>query len=381
MGRGGTDVGRAMKVHGLSRPRSETGARAPVGRHRKPAQPLPGPRRPGVSCGVPSVTVVLPVFNRVQVVARAIESVLGQTFSDFELLVVDDASTDGTVSRVARFGDPRLRILPLPTNGGACAARNAGIEAARGEIVCFLDSDDVYLPTKLEHVVARFAAAPELDLLVDSFVSRKTLGGKQRVKSRPNPPGLTGRAFRAAVFERRISKATTALSVRRRALFEAGLFDPALRRRQDLDLVLRLCEKHVCESTDVILWEKHESGDAISRDERLFLQATIDICDRHPDYLERHPAALYRDLRSHFVALLKRGEWGTFFRDARRYATYRPLRPSLIRLLLDGRLSRADQARADQPRADQVVSIQRTRADSGSPSTIAETSCAPASVE
>lgn len=315
--------------------------------------------------------MVLPVFNRVQVVARAIESVLGQTFADFELLVVDDGSSDGTVNRLAAFGDSRLRVLSLPVNGGACAARNAGIEAARGEIVCFLDSDDVYLPTKLEHVVARFAAAPELDLLVDSFVSRKTLGEKSRVKSRPNPAGLSGRAFRAAVFERRISKATTALSARRRALLDVGLFDPALRRRQDLDLVLRLSEKHVCESTDVILWEKHESRDAISRDDRLFLQATIDICDRHPDYLERHPAALHRDLRSHFVSLLKRGEWGTFFRDARRYAAYPRFRPSLVRLLLDGRVSRTPQ----------VDSIQRTRADSGRPSRTAETSCAPARVE
>lgn len=318
-----------------------------------------------------AVTVVLPVFNRVQVVARAIESVLAQTFADFELLVVDDGSSDGTGKLLAQLGDPRLRVVTLPSNGGACAARNAGIEAALGEIVCFLDSDDVYLPSKLEHVVARFAACPELDLLVDSFVSRKTLGHKRHVKAKRNPPGLTGRDFRAAVFERRIAKATTALSVRRRALLDVGLFDPTLRRRQDLDLVLRLSRKHVCESTDAILWEKHESRDAISRDHGLFLQASIDVCDRHPEYLEHHATSLHRDLRSHFVALLKRGEWAAFVRDARRYAAYPRFAPSLVRLLLDGRVSRAPQ----------VDSIQRTRADSGSPSRTADTSCAPASVE
>lgn len=320
---------------------------------------------------MPFVTVVLPVFNRVQVVARAIESVLGQSFPDFELIVVDDGSWDGTEKLLARYVDPRLRILPLPQNGGACAARNAGIEAARGEIVCFLDSDDVYLPTKLEHVVARFNAEPELDLLVDSFVSRKTLGEKRRVKSKRNPPDVSGRAFRAAVFERRIAKATTALSVRRRALLEVGLFDPALRRRQDLDLVLRLSSKHVCTTTDEILWEKHESADAISHDQGLFLQASIAICDRHPDYLERHAASLYRDLRSHFAWLAKHFHLRTFFRDARRYAAYRPFAPSLARLLLDGRVSRVSQ----------VDSIQRTLADSGSPSRTADTSCAPARIE
>jgi glycosyltransferase involved in cell wall biosynthesis len=315
--------------------------------------------------------VVLPVFNRMQVVERAIESVLAQTLADFELLVVDDGSSDGTGPLLARIGDPRLRILTLPSNGGACAARNAGIEAALSEIVCFLDSDDVYLPSKLEHVVARFAAAPELDLLVDSFVSRKTLGHKRRVQAKRNPPGLTGHDFRAAVFERRIAKATTALSVRRRALLDVGLFDPTLRRRQDLDLVLRLSRKHVCESTDAILWEKHESRDAISRDHGLFLQASIDICDRHPEYLELHAVSLHRDLRSHFVALLKRGEGRAFYQDARRYAAYPRFAHSLLGLLLDGRLSRG-------PRVD---SIQRTLADSESPSRTAETSCAPARVE
>lgn len=320
---------------------------------------------------MPAVTVVLPVFNRVQVVSRAIESVLGQSFADFELLVVDDGSSDGTGKLLAQLGDPRLRVLELPSNGGACAARNAGIEAARGEIVCFLDSDDVYLPSKLEYVVGRFAASPELDLLVDSFVSRKSLGHKRGVKSKLNPPGLSGRAFRAAVFERRIAKATTALSVRRRALLDVGLFDPRLRRRQDLDLVLRLSQKHVCETTDAILWEKHDSRDAISRDHGLFLQATIDICDRHPEYLERHAASLHRDLRSHFVALLKRGEWKAFVGDARLYAAYPRFQHSLVRLLLDGRLSRGAQ----------VDSIQRTRADSGKPSRTAETSCAPARAE
>lgn len=320
---------------------------------------------------MPFITVVLPVYNRAEVVSQAIDSVLAQTFSDFELIVVDDGSGDETVERLSRFGDPRIQVLRIPVNGGACAARNLGIEAARGEIVCFLDSDDVYLPQKLERVVARFAARPSLDLLVDSFLSRKTKGDGERVKSKRNPPGLAGPAFREAVFDRRVAKATTALSIRKRALREVGAFDPALRRRQDLDLVLRLSSKFVCTTTDEILWEKHDSADAISRDHGLFLQASIDICDRHPDYLELHPAALYRDLRSHFGWLAKHLHWGVFVRDARRYAADGRFGPSLLRLLFDRRLSRPAQ----------LDSIQRSRADSGSPSTIAETSCAPASVE
>ena len=306
-----------------------------------------------------------------QVVSRAIESVLSQSFEDFELIVVDDGSRDGTGALLARQRDPRVRVVTGLQNRGACAARNRGIRAASGEIVCFLDSDDVYLPEKLEFVAGFFDAQPELDLLVDSFVCRKAIGAKNRVKTKRNPSNLSGREFRTALFERRITKATTALSVRRRAFEDIGLFDEALRRRQDLDLVLRLSRQNICRTTDRVLWEKNDSADAISQDHGLFLQASIDICDRHPEYLQRHAASLYRDLRSHFGWLAKRGHWRTFGRDLRRYADYAKFEPSLVRLLLDGRVSRAPQ----------VDSIQRSLADSGNPPRTAEMSCAPASVE
>ena len=306
-----------------------------------------------------------------QVVSRAIESVLSQSFEDFELIVVDDGSLDGTGALLARQVDPRVRVITELRNRGACAARNRGIQAAEGEIVCFLDSDDVYLPEKLEFVADLFDAQPELDLLVDSFVCRKTIGAKNRVKTKRNAPNLSGPEFRTALFERRITKATTALSVRRRAFDDIGLFDEALRRRQDLDMVLRLSRQNVCRTTDRVLWEKNDSVDAISRDHCLFLQASIDICDRHPEYLERHSEPLYRDLRSHFGWLAKQGHWRTFARDVRRYADYAKFEISILRLLLGGRVARAPQ----------VDSIQRSLADSGNPPRTAEMSCAPASVE
>lgn len=328
-----------------------------------------------VWCGVPTVTVVLPVYNRANVVSRAIESVLGQTYRDFELIVVDDGSRDGTASLLAAISDRRLRAICLPRNGGACAARNRGIEAARGEIVCFLDSDDVFRPDKLEVVSAYFAERPALDVLVDSFVCHKSKGvpGAEtlRIKTKVNPAGLGGASFRAALFERRLVKATSALSVRHRAFAEAGIFDERLRRRQDLDILLRLSRRHVCESTDRVLWEKYESSDAISRDHGLFLQASIDICERHPEYLREHSAALYRDLRSHFAWLARRRHWRDLFADVRRYGRYAPFEPTLARLMLDGRLSK--------PR--QPISTQRTRREEGSPPTRAETSCMPARVE
>jgi glycosyltransferase involved in cell wall biosynthesis len=317
------------------------------------------------------ISIVLPVFNREKVVARAIDSVLEQSLTNFELIVVDDGSSDATAAAIGRYGDPRIRMIRMPRNAGACAARNRGIEAATGEIVCFLDSDDVYFPEKLESVRTCFDREPALALLVDSFRYHKVVEPKVRMKIKQNPPDLTGAEFRTAVFERRIAKATAALSVRRRVLLEVGGFDERLRRRQDLDLVLRISRAHVCRTTDQILWEKRESADAISRDHRLFLQASIDICERHPEYLGENPGALYRDLRSHFASLAKRGHWRAFVLDARCYARYAPFEYSLLQLLLDSRVSTSGAP----------ASIQRMRAESGSPSRIAEVACAPASVE
>lgn len=288
----------------------------------------------------PLISVILPSFNRGSVLPRAIESVLAQTESNLELIVVDDGSCDDTQALIAGIEDPRIRSVRGDRNRGANWARNRGIERARASLVSFLDSDDVYLPNKVEAVLALLAARPHVDLLVDSFVCRDRKAKPEQKTRKINPRFCTGQTFRSGLFERRISKATTALTVRKQALFEVGLFDEALARRQDLDIVLRLSRSHVCETTDAVLWEKHGSADAISNDPTTFLEASIAICDRHPEYLTQHADALYRDLRSHFSKLLKQRRWKTFAIDASRYRAHRSFAPSLLRLLLDARPSR-----------------------------------------
>src|SRR5258707_1636701 len=94
----------------------------------------------------PLVSAIVATYNRADVVSQAIESILGQTYENLEVIIVDDGSTDGTVEVLERFGS-RLRIL-RQQNAGPSAARNRGIAAARGEIISLLDSDDVWLPKK-----------------------------------------------------------------------------------------------------------------------------------------------------------------------------------------------------------------------------------------
>jgi len=106
----------------------------------------------------PKVSVVVPAYNRERLILHALNSVLAQTFADFEILAVDDGSTDGTIQAIQSCTDPRIRCLRHEKNRGAAAARNTGIQAARGEYVAFLDSDDEWLPHKLERQTAALDA-------------------------------------------------------------------------------------------------------------------------------------------------------------------------------------------------------------------------------
>jgi glycosyltransferase involved in cell wall biosynthesis len=147
------------------------------------------------------VSVIIPVYNGESFLGEAIESILAQTYSPLELIVVDDGSTDRT-SEIAR-SYPQI-IYIRQTNGGTAAARNQGIQAARGEYLAFLDSDDVWLPGKLTLQMKAFEADPTLEIVsgfVEQFVS---LGeslqdaGKYAIPSTPSP----GYIFSAILIKR-----------------------------------------------------------------------------------------------------------------------------------------------------------------------------------
>ena len=108
----------------------------------------------------PAVSVVIAAYNKADTLADAIDSVLAQTYRDFEILVIDDGSTDDTAQRVQRYGD-KIRYLPKK-NGGTGSARNLGIAHARGRFVAFLDGDDLWLPNKLGFQMAAFDREPGL---------------------------------------------------------------------------------------------------------------------------------------------------------------------------------------------------------------------------
>src|SRR3954469_10712247 len=119
---------------------------------------------------MPKITVIIPLYNKAAYIKRALDSVLAQTFSGFELIVIDDGSTDGGGAIVARCDDPRVRLI-RQENAGPAQARNHGIDEASGELVAFLDADDEWMPRYLEHSVAALEqAGPEVACLASGYL-------------------------------------------------------------------------------------------------------------------------------------------------------------------------------------------------------------------
>jgi glycosyltransferase involved in cell wall biosynthesis len=185
----------------------------------------------------PLVSVVIPTFDRAACLGRAVDSVLAQTFTNFELIVVDDGSTDGTAGLLEAYGE-RLRCI-RQHNRGVSAARNSGIRSARGTYIALLDSDDAWLPQKLEQQAAYFQAHPQAALCQTEEIWVRN--GK-----RVNPK-TRHRKFSGLIFEKTLPLCLVSPSavMMRKSLFdEVGLFDETLPACEDYDLWLRITWKY-----------------------------------------------------------------------------------------------------------------------------------------
>jgi len=139
------------------------------------------------------ISIILPTYNRSALLRRSIDSILCQTWKDYELIVVDDGSTDPTREVVGCIDDKRLRYLSFPEQRGAAAARNAGIEISKGDWIAFQDSDDEWLPEKLERQVEAFRELPkEYGLVYTGFIMVSRSG--QRMKRTSSIAQLADRA-------------------------------------------------------------------------------------------------------------------------------------------------------------------------------------------
>jgi glycosyltransferase involved in cell wall biosynthesis len=181
------------------------------------------------------VSVIIPAYEVATFIKNAVESVLSQTWSELEVVVVDDGSTDGTLQILRSMADPRLTILSQ-TNKGSAAARNAGLQVARGNFVAFLDGDDVWSCTKLEEQVETFRRNPDIDLV---FTLSRIIDERGRDTGRRSVPVAGHVSLRQLMVENIINNGS-AVMLRRSALEAVGLFDVDLPSCVDYDLWLRI---------------------------------------------------------------------------------------------------------------------------------------------
>src|SRR5258708_444396 len=183
------------------------------------------------------VSVVIPAYNYAHFLTEAIASALAQTRTDFELIVVDDGSTDNTPEVCARCTDPRVRTVRQP-NAGLSAARNTGIREARFPYVAFLDADDRWEPEFLSAVFREFHRLGPAFLAVGTACSRMDASGEPLAPPRQN--FLHTSELTAASFCLRNRPLSSSVVVRRDVFEECGGFDLSLRSSEDRDMWIRL---------------------------------------------------------------------------------------------------------------------------------------------
>lgn len=183
----------------------------------------------------PTFSIITPAFNGGPYLERTVRSALAQSHGDFELILVDDGSTDGSLERVARLGDPRLRIVRT-ANEGAPAACNVALEMSRGAYVALLDHDDLWSRGKLSSHLRCFEEHPETDL---SFTWSSFIGPDDEEIGLPRPRRRGVITFEELLVDNVIG-CSSSVAIRRRAIEAVGPFDRRLPLMYDLDLYLRI---------------------------------------------------------------------------------------------------------------------------------------------
>lgn len=216
--------------------------------------------------------MIIPSYNSARYLAEAIQSVLDQSYADFEIIVVNDGSTDETEAVVKGFSDERIRYF-AQENKGVGAARNVGLRLARGEYVAFLDADDLFLPEKLSRQVEFLLQDPSVDLVFSGWeyinAEGKILGVEEPWKYRSSVLGVEDVLMGGGA-------PVHAVLVRRRCLENVGGFDEAMRAYEDSDLWLRLAVdgcRMVLQSGVVCQYRLHDKNTSkeVSKHERWYL--------------------------------------------------------------------------------------------------------------
>lgn len=206
---------------------------------------------------MPDVSVVIPAYNAQATLAETLQSVISQTLSDFEVIVVDDGSTDMTAAIACSFGDPRIRVISMD-NGGVARARNRGVAESHADLIAFLDADDVWQPHKLQRQVQRLEEAPHIAVCVTAATQIDTesreLGSMPLLQADD--------CCEALLLYSMIAGCISSGLIRKGALDQVGGFNPTFTQCADWDLWLRLSRitRFAMINEELVLYRTHSGN-------------------------------------------------------------------------------------------------------------------------
>jgi len=283
----------------------------------------------------PLVTIVIPTYNRAALLRETLDSVSAQTFRDYEIVVVDDGSTDHTAQMIARRAEP-IRYF-RQRNEGASSARNHGLREARGSLVAFLDSDDLWLPEYLQACVELLSRRDEVAMVYCDFTCIGQTGQPVNGHRKFQHDGDVIERLFASTFVH-----TSCVTARRSVVLDAGGFDESLPTNEDYDLWLRLALQHPFGLVPRVLCRRRTHSLSLSRNGRSenLLRKTALL----EDFYHRHgagridPHIAHRRLgKVHYSAgksLLRDGSFQHARHLLQRSLHYRPVAPKTWGLYL-----------------------------------------------
>jgi glycosyltransferase involved in cell wall biosynthesis len=239
---------------------------------------------------MPEVSIIIPTYNREDILPRAIDSVLDQTFSDFELIIVDDGSSDGTEGVIKSYSDDRLKYIRHRTNRGQNQARNTGIKSATGKYISYLDSDDEFLPAYLEEVVTVLNDSD--DEVGGVFTAREAVRNGN-VEQRDVIKGEIDVNDITTSWVHDIGS-NTELTYKSSILDDIGLHDPEIVRITDVDFYMQILSEYKMIGVNKYLCRHHSSENNVSSDAELTIDGQRAFINKYKHELPHERVAKCR---------------------------------------------------------------------------------------
>lgn len=278
---------------------------------------------------MPKVSVITPTYNCKPFLSEAIESVLGQTFQDWELIIIDDGSTDNTRTSIEHFLKDQRIVYIYQDNRGLACARNTGFKAARGEYLALLDADDRWKPNRLEETVAALDAHPDVGL-VHAHSLRITEDNKPIEVVKRDSRYLSGDLFKA-IFLRQAQISCPTATFRKACLDTVGFMDENLARMgvEDREYWLRIARRYPVFFIDKVLAFYRIRQSSMSKDTSQMLKARLYVVDKyapeggeHRDLRRLALAKIYRDYGDELLLKKKHGEARQQYEKSLQYGSF-----------------------------------------------------------